>query len=78
MTAAGKIVGNIIATKSIDIITTGDINGNITTPILNIAPGSKFKGNCTICSADEVHSKGTQLKEEPTKISSYKNSRIQR
>ncbi len=45
---AGKIIGNIVASKSVDISQIGSVVGNITSPILNMAPGCKFKGNCTI------------------------------
>ena len=52
---AGKVVGNIVASKSVDISQIGCVIGNITAPILNMAPGCKFKGSCTI-TVDESES----------------------
>ena len=49
---AGKFIGNITAEKSIEISPTGEVQGNVISPVFNVAPGAKYKGNCTILSSD--------------------------
>lgn len=54
---SGTVIGNIAATKTVDISQTGDVRGDIVSPVLNIAAGSKFKGNCKIDLPQNIETK---------------------
>jgi len=43
---AGKVNGNINAAKELKLIAPGQVIGNISTPLLSIAEGAIFDGNC--------------------------------
>jgi cytoskeletal protein CcmA (bactofilin family) len=43
---AGTVVGNITASKRLEIEATGTVIGNIKTPKLKVAEGVSFRGNC--------------------------------
>ena len=43
---AGKINGNITALKELKLISPASVVGDITTPLLSIAEGAVFDGNC--------------------------------
>jgi len=45
---AGKISGNIIAAKRVEIRPTARVFGNITTPVLVVEGGALFEGHCTM------------------------------
>lgn len=42
----GKLEGNIVAQKRVDLLKSGSLRGDIHTPDLNIESGSRFSGNC--------------------------------
>lgn len=43
---SGKVAGNVIASKRLEIMPTGQLLGDIRSPRLAIAEGVIFKGNC--------------------------------
>lgn len=43
---AGKVKGDVIAKKMLVLMPTAVLNGNISTPKLNIVEGAVFQGNC--------------------------------
>ncbi|MBN1595696.1 polymer-forming cytoskeletal protein [candidate division FCPU426 bacterium] len=43
---SGKVTGNVHAAKRLEIMPTGQLQGDIHTPRLAIAEGVIFKGNC--------------------------------
>ena len=43
---AGTVVGNITASKRLEIETSGTVIGNIKTPKLKVAEGVSFRGTC--------------------------------
>jgi cytoskeletal protein CcmA (bactofilin family) len=45
---AGKISGDIIAAKRVEIRPTAKVFGNLTTPILVVHDGALFEGHCTM------------------------------
>ncbi len=45
---AGKISGDIIAAKRIEIRPTAKVFGNLTTPVLVVHDGALFEGHCTM------------------------------
>jgi excisionase family DNA binding protein len=47
---AGKVSGNINATKELKLIAPAVVVGDIRTPLLSIAEGSVFEGNCGMLS----------------------------
>ena len=46
ITLAGKLTGNIRASKSVALLSTAEISGDIETPFLSIERGAKFNGVC--------------------------------
>ncbi len=53
VTVAGRVNGNIIATRELNIISPAKIKGNIQTPRLGITPGAVFEGNSHMISSQE-------------------------
>lgn len=49
----GKITGNIVAGKSIELLPKAQIYGDIRTPGLSIAEGAIFEGNCVMTTEKE-------------------------
>jgi len=47
-TVKGKVFGNIVSTNYVDIKSTAEVNGNIRTEIIQIAPGSVINGHIHI------------------------------
>jgi cytoskeletal protein CcmA (bactofilin family) len=45
---AGKISGDILASKRIEIRPTAKVFGNLTTPVLVVHDGALFEGHCTM------------------------------
>jgi cytoskeletal protein CcmA (bactofilin family) len=45
---AGKISGDIVAAKRVEIRPTAKVFGNITTPVLVVEDGALFEGHCTM------------------------------
>jgi len=43
---AGRVVGNIIAKNRVEILSTGKVVGDITTPKLAVEEGAHFTGHC--------------------------------
>jgi cytoskeletal protein CcmA (bactofilin family) len=50
VTIAGTLIGNISATEQVDLLHTGKVLGNITTPKLVVEPGVITEGKVTITS----------------------------
>jgi len=48
VTVAGTMIGNITADEEIRLEKTGKVMGDITTPVLHVAPGVIAQGNITI------------------------------
>jgi len=40
----GRLNGNVTATKAVDLLKTGRLRGNITTPSLSVERGALFQG----------------------------------
>jgi cytoskeletal protein CcmA (bactofilin family) len=57
---AGKISGDIIAAKRVEIRPTAKVFGNLTTPILVVHDGALFEGHCTM----NAEVKSTELKDD--------------
>jgi cytoskeletal protein CcmA (bactofilin family) len=45
---AGKVSGDILAAKRVEIRTTARVFGNLTTPVLVVHDGALFEGHCTM------------------------------
>jgi len=60
----GKVSGNVAATDRIEIHATGQLYGNITTPILVIEEGGVFDGTCKMEKGVEAKKKVTPIKEK--------------
>ena len=50
---AGKVTGNINALKELKLISPARVIGNITSPLLSIAEGAIFEGDCKMLSKKE-------------------------
>jgi len=46
ITIAGKLTGNIRASKSVVLVSTAEISGDIEAPFLSVERGAKFNGVC--------------------------------
>jgi cytoskeletal protein CcmA (bactofilin family) len=44
----GQIKGNSVATKSLTLLSTAEVRGDVTTPQIVIEPGATFVGRCTM------------------------------
>jgi cytoskeletal protein CcmA (bactofilin family) len=44
----GKVQGNSVATKSLTLLNTAEVRGDVTTPQIVIEPGATFVGRCTM------------------------------
>ena len=55
---AGTLIGNITASEEVNLLESGKVLGNITTPKLNVEPGVLTEGKVTITStvSDDVDS----------------------
>ena len=50
---AGTVVGNINASRRLEIQQSGRVVGNIRTPLLKVAEGVEFRGRCDMLSSGE-------------------------
>ena len=50
---SGKVIGNITAKERVEINSTGEVYGNIKTPVLVIDEGVIFEGNCAMKKSEE-------------------------
>lgn len=50
----GKVIGNIVATSSIEMLSNAQIHGDIKTAALSIAEGATFEGNCVMTKEKQV------------------------
>ncbi len=50
----GAVYGNIVATEKLEMLTTGQVFGNIRTAKLNIADGVVFEGKCEMIKSPEA------------------------
>ena len=67
---SGKVIGNITAKSRVEINSTGEVYGNIKTPVLVIDEEVIFEGNCSMKKVEEKE-KG---KEKEKKLSVVPNS----
>jgi cytoskeletal protein CcmA (bactofilin family) len=63
---SGTVRGDIIAEKKVEILATGKLFGNITTPSLSIEDGVLFEGTCSMSRARENLAHAPPVKGEPT------------
>jgi len=42
----GSMTGNVTATNAVELVKTGKLHGNITTPSLSVEKGALFQGQC--------------------------------
>ena len=67
----GKVEGDVIASKRIEIRPTGKIAGNVTAPVLVIQEGGQFEGHCAMAKGLEepkaaAHHNGAQAETRTT------------
>lgn len=53
VTISGTVEGDIVAERKIEILSTGRVFGNLTTPVLGIEEGVIFEGTCSMAGARE-------------------------
>ena len=61
ITISGRVEGNVICSKRLELTTSARVIGNIETPILVIAEGALLRGDC------QMLADATELKEKPKK-----------
>ena len=52
VTIAGTLIGNIVASEEVNLVQSGKVLGNISTPRLNVEPGVITEGKVTITSGE--------------------------
>ena len=78
VTIAGTLIGNIIASEEVNLLQSGKVLGNITTPKLTIEPGVITEGKVTITSGHSENLKSIiqeSFGEEAEKIFNSLNSK---
>ena len=64
ITIAGRVTGEVVAKKSLKLISPARVDGNIRTPLLEIDKGAVLNGNCQMVSAGRVSSQaGAEIME---------------
>lgn len=61
---SGKVIGNITAKERVEINSSGEVYGNIKTPILVIDEGVIFEGNCSMKKEEEKEMEKEKIKEK--------------
>ena len=56
ITIAGRVTGEVVAKKSLKLISPARVDGNIRTPLLEIGKGAVLNGNCQMVSAGRTSS----------------------
>ena len=62
ITIAGRVKGDIISTKRLELSASARVIGNVEAPVLVIAEGAQLKGNCQM-PVDEPVKEGSKKKE---------------
>ncbi len=57
---SGSVVGDIIASKKVELGKTANVTGNIQTPRLKIEDGAVFEGSCTMIKTQEISKRAEQ------------------
>jgi len=65
VTVAGKLIGNVNAAKKVEILSTGHLEGDISTPNIVISEGGRFKGNIDMSQVSEAPAPVEKKKEKP-------------
>lgn len=60
ITIAGKVTGNIMAQEILRILATGEVIGDIKTPVLEMREGAILQGNCQMGKGGRVPPAGTR------------------
>lgn len=53
---AGRIEGNVVAARRVELLPGADLEGDVTTPLLAIAEGGRIAGRCTTGDAARARS----------------------
>jgi len=48
ITIAGRVTGDVVARRELEIASTGKLNGTVTTPQMRLAPGAILRGPCNV------------------------------
>ena len=67
---AGKVNGNILATKELKLISPACVVGDIRTPLLSVAEGAVLEGNCKMLSSGDVAGRRSNLM-TPDEVAKY-------
>ena len=61
ITSKGRIVGNIYANKKVALYSTAIIEGNVSTPEIEIESGAKINGHCNMRQEDQNKDKDNEF-----------------
>jgi len=62
ITVAGRVSGNITATKRLSLVAPANIDGDIITPALNVSEGAVLNGRCQMSSTEESTANSSKSK----------------
>jgi excisionase family DNA binding protein len=62
ITVAGKVIGNIIATQRLKLVSPAHITGDISTPVLAVSEGAVLNGKCHMSVASDFTAPSSKLK----------------
>lgn len=68
---AGKVNGNVHALKELKLISPGCVVGDIRTPLLSVAEGAIFEGNCKMLSKAKSEHTSRQNVMSPEELAKY-------
>jgi len=71
ITIAGRVIGEVVAKKSLRLISPARVDGNIKTPLLEIGSGAVLNGNCHMLSGIKGSSAGGTQVMELDEVSRY-------
>jgi cytoskeletal protein CcmA (bactofilin family) len=54
VTISGTVTGNILATEKVDLLATGSVEGDVTTPVFRMADGAVLTGRVEAQGTDKV------------------------
>lgn len=59
--AGGKLQGNVRSSESVEILSSGEINGDIATPRLSVAEGAIFDGHSMMQKSNNIEYKPVEV-----------------
>ncbi len=71
ITIAGRVTGEIVAKKSLKLVSPARVDGNIKTPLLEISKGAVLNGNCQMIGGVRVAAQGSAELMDAAEVARY-------